>query len=166
MIKKRQNLTSEPERNQEELHEYLHHNSRMLVHVRGNFLTAKGSLAHCISKDCAMSLGVARQVREAFGRIQEIKNQNRSVGEVAILDIEQGHLYNMITKDKYYNKPTLGTLGECLNQVKIHMLAKGVERVSMPRIACGLDRLCWEDVEKLIEEIFFKSGITVVIYTL
>ena len=113
-----------------------------------------------------MSLGVARQVREAFGRIQEIKNQNGSVGEVAILDIEQGHLYNMITKDKYYNKPTLGTLGECLNQVKIHMLAKGVERVSMPRIACGLDRLCWEDVEKLIGEIFFKSGIIVVIYTL
>ena len=62
--------------------------------------------------------------------------------------------------------PTLSILGKCLNKVKIHMLAERVERVSMPRVACGLDRQCWEDVEKLIEEIFFKSGITVIIYTL
>ena len=43
--------------------------------------------------------------------------------------------------------PTLSILGKCLNKVKIHMLAERVERVSMPRVACGLDRQCWKDVE-------------------
>lgn len=36
----------------------------------------------------------------------------------------------------------------------------------MPRIGCGLDKLKWTDVSKLLDEIFVNNGIDVTVYYL
>merc|ERR1712107_120367 len=43
------------------------------------------SLVHCISQDCAMGKGIAKQFAEKFGRVNEIKEQHVKVGGVAVL---------------------------------------------------------------------------------
>ena len=46
------------------------------------------------------------------------------------------------------------------------MEESGVERVAMPRIGCGLDKLRWEDVRKLLVEVFTGSSATLEVFTL
>ena len=123
------------------------------------------SLAHCISQDCVMGKGIAKQFSERFGRVNEIKEQCVKVGGVAILKDKERFIYNLVTKHKYYEKPTMTDLRNSLLEMRKHMKEKGVESVGMPRIGCGLDLLDWGQVKRLLEEVFQDSSINIVIFT-
>ncbi|KAK3519069.1 hypothetical protein QTP70_016358 [Hemibagrus guttatus] len=71
-----------------------------------------------------------------------------------------------ITKKKYYNKPTYATLKQSLEAMKAHCLENGVSRLSIPRIGCGLDRLSWEKVSVIIENVFQHTDIAITVYSL
>jgi hypothetical protein len=45
--------------------------------IHGDLFSAASnvSLAHCVSKDMAMSKGIAKLFRDKFGRINELKKQ-------------------------------------------------------------------------------------------
>jgi hypothetical protein len=47
-----------------------------------------------------------------------------------------------------------------------HALANGVRCIACPKLGCGLDRLAWPDVLKLLEKVFQDSGIRVTVYSL
>merc|ERR1712192_8699 len=123
------------------------------------------SLAHCISQDCAMGKGIAKQFSERFGRVNEIMEQHVKVGGVAILKDKERYIYNLVTKQKYHEKPAMTDLRSSLLEMRKHMKEKGVESVGMPRIGCGLDLLDWRQVKRLLEEVFNDSSINIVIFT-
>merc|ERR1712004_621072 len=124
------------------------------------------SLAHCISRDCAMRKGIAKQFRDKFGRVDEIVQQKVQVGGVATLKLDKGrYIYNLVTKEKYFDKPTMATLRSSLLKMEEHMVRKGIEEVAMPRIGCGLDLLEWRRVKQLLEEVFKDSGRKIVVFT-
>ena len=54
----------------------------------GDLFDAPGdwSLAHCVSRDFAMSAGIARTFRRKFGRVEELKRSGAEVGGVAVLE--------------------------------------------------------------------------------
>ena len=74
----------------------------------------KESLAHCVSADLKMGAGIAKQFRNRFGRVEELKRQHKKVGEVAVLRVRDRFIYYLITKKFYYKKPTLFTLKRSL----------------------------------------------------
>ena len=123
------------------------------------------SLAHCISMDCAMGKGIAKQFSERFGRVDEIKRQVVKVGGVAILKVKERYVYNLVTKEKYFEKPTMRALSLSLQEMRKHMEENSVTSIAMPKIACGLDLLDWRQVKILIEEVFEGSSIAIVVYT-
>ena len=133
----------------------------------GNLFSASPniSLAHCISEDCVMGKGIAKQFAEKFGRLNEIKGQCVKVGGVAILKQKERYIYNLVTKKKYYEKPTFADLRSSLLQMRKHMKENGVEGVAMPKIGCGLDLLDWLQVKRLLKEVFENSGFNIVVYT-
>ena len=45
-------------------------------------------------------------------------------------------------------------------------MQNGVHRISMPRLACGLDGLLWTTVRKLIQNIFKQCSIKITVYFL
>lgn len=55
------------------------------MEIKGDLFSASASLAHCVSRDLKMGAGIAVQFRERFQRVDELRNQNKNVGEVAIL---------------------------------------------------------------------------------
>ena len=87
-------------------------------------------------------------------------------GGVAVLRRGKRFIYYLITKEKYWNKPTYETLGSSLRAMKEHCDANNITTVSMPRIGCGLDGLQWSKVSDQIRDIFGSSNITVTVYTL
>ena len=48
--------------------------------------------------------------------------------------------------------------------MKDHAIANNIRSVAMPKIACGLDKMNWEEVYKIIVDVFHHSGITTFVY--
>ncbi|CAI6370579.1 unnamed protein product [Macrosiphum euphorbiae] len=65
------------------------------------------SLAHCISQDVKMSQGTALMFRRKFGNVEILKSQHPRVHEVLYIRQENRYILYMVTKPKYWQKPSL-----------------------------------------------------------
>ena len=100
-----------------------------------------------------MMKGIAYHFRFKFGRVDEVEKQSVSVGQVAYLKDNDRYLFYLVTKDKYYHKPTLKSLQLCLEYLVRLCNSLNVKEISIPRIGCGLDQLSWNDVKVLLIKI-------------
>ncbi len=73
--------------------------------------------------------------REKFGRVREIEACGTDVGGVAILRQMNGRfIYNLVTKERYSDKPTYETLEQSLQEMREHARKNGVAEIAMPKI--------------------------------
>lgn len=116
-------------------------------------------LTHCISMDLALGKGIATWFNAKYdmkNKLIKFRNQypdyfkTFSYGFCITID----GVANLITKEKYWNKPTLLTLEESLLSLKKYVINNNIQYLGMPRIGCGLDRLDWSDVKKIIHKVF------------
>eukprot|EP00286_Rhodomonas_abbreviata_P018800 CAMPEP_0181304586 /NCGR_PEP_ID=MMETSP1101-20121128/9236_1 /TAXON_ID=46948 /ORGANISM="Rhodomonas abbreviata, Strain Caron Lab Isolate" /LENGTH=496 /DNA_ID=CAMNT_0023410367 /DNA_START=43 /DNA_END=1533 /DNA_ORIENTATION=+ len=140
-----------------------------IIEIEGDLFKSPStsSLAHCISVDLKMGKGIAKIFRDQFGGIEELRNQGVQVGGVAVLrrpspPIQEksgakAFVYYLITKEKYWQKPTLVSLRSSLQAMAAHMKANDVHALSMPRIGCGLDGLNWPQVHGIISDVFAQE---------
>ena len=50
--------------------------------------------------------------------------------------------------------------------MQAHATMHGVSTIAIPKSGCGLDQMNWQDVVKLLRNIFAYSGIQIVVYSL
>ena len=126
-------------------------------------------LAHCISADFAMGKGIAVEFNRRFDMKNKLKAhypdylnqcQREKKRSGCIL---AGRMFNLITKERYFQKPTYETLRGALECMKALCVQKGVRRAAMPVIGCGLDRLAWEQVSAVIQDVFSDTGIEILV---
>lgn len=120
----------------------------------------KYALAHCISSDYALGAGIAVEFNKRFNmrkRLEEIGSHMHP--ECVPVD----NVFNLVTKERYWHKPTYETLEDSLLEMKEMIIYKGVKYLAMPRIGSGLDKLSWPKVKSLIEEIFSDLEIEILI---
>jgi len=145
--------------------------------IRGDLFSGSPSesLTHCVSKDLVMGKGIAVLFKKKFGQIDVLKGQKKGIGEVAKLrSIETDeigytqfrYVYYMITKDRYYNKPTMDSMEQTLKSLRDQAVQDKVRVLSMPRIGCGLDGLKWPAVKDLIIKTFQDTSIKIKVYTI
>ncbi|XP_066265186.1 ADP-ribose glycohydrolase OARD1-like isoform X1 [Branchiostoma lanceolatum] len=139
-----------------------------LLQVRGDLFSCpeSDSLVHCISQDCHMGKGIVVIFKKKFGRVEELKRQGQKPGGVAVLKTEQRYVYYLVTKEKYWQKPTYRSLESSLRAMKAHCVQHQVCRLSMPRIGCGLDRLHWDRVSQTVKDIFSDTDMAITVYTI
>ncbi len=143
------------------------------IEKKGDLFSTKiNQLAHCVSVDFHMNAGIAKEFRKRYGRIDDLLSQNVVVGEVGILYLEDDltmndlTIYYLVTKERYFHKPTIVSLRNSLKSLRDIMLLNEHYDIAMPKIGCGLDRLNWEDVKLLIQNVLVAKGINVTIYKL
>lgn len=121
-------------------------------------------LAHCISADFALGKGIAVE----FNRRFDMRNKLRKMypdylkkwkADCILID----RTLNLITKERYFHKPTNQTMQEALICMREICRANGIEKVAMPLLGCGLDRLEWDEVSRMIKEIFSDMDIEIVV---
>ena len=126
-------------------------------------------LAHCISADFAMGKGIVVEFNKRFDMKNKLKArypdylnqwQREKKRSGCIL---AGRVFNLITKERYFQKPTYETLRGALECMKALCVQKGVRRAAMPVIGCGLDRLAWEQVSAVIQDVFSDTGIEILV---
>ena len=76
------------------------------------------------------------------------------------------HIFNLVTKKFYWEKPSYDDLETCLQGMKDYMIQNKLKKLAMPKIATGLDRLQWERVRSVLANVFKDVDILIKIYYL
>ena len=122
------------------------------------------SLAHCISDDKALGAGIAVQLRERFpNMIKWLDRQLCIIGGCYAFKMKDNYIFNVVTKHQYYDKPTYKNFKHALLNLRDCCIDCNVQYLAMPKIGCGLDRLDWNVVSEMIQEVFFDTNINIVV---
>lgn len=117
---------------------------------------------HCISRDYACGAGIAKEFNKRYDLTQRLRTQ-----PWAELCMKVDNVFNLVTKRCYWQKPTMKSLEDSLNQLKFHCTKAVVTKtLVMPRIGCGLDKLNWNEVQELIKDTFKDTNINIEVYYL
>lgn len=126
-------------------------------------------LAHCISADFGMGKGIVVEFNKQFNMKQILQSKypdylNQWIQDKMIGDcIREGRVFNLITKERYYNKPTYRSLTTALIRLKELCINEQITKLAMPVIGCGLDRLEWIKVKDLIDDVFRGLDIEILV---
>lgn len=119
--------------------------------------------AHCISSDFALGAGIAKtfdnEYNMRFKLFKQYPNYAYYGGDALLID----NVFNLVTKAKYWHKPTYESVREALESMRDQLEEIGGTKLAMPHIASGLDRLEWEKVYEIICEVFNDVNIEIVI---
>ena len=126
-------------------------------------------LAHCISADFGMGRGIVIEFNKRFDMKRKLQSKypdyvnewhhNNWCGD-CILD---GRVLNLITKERYFHKPTYDSLKSALLACWSECLHNDIKKIAMPTIGCGLDRLQWDKVSEIIKDIFKDTDIEILV---
>ncbi|KAI5723056.1 hypothetical protein M8J76_000568 [Diaphorina citri] len=143
--------------------------NQMIQEVQGDIMAApvEYSLGIGVSEDFRMPTGLPAQFRNEFRRLDTLLDQNCKVGDVAILSLTATpprHIFYLITKKLSPSRPTLKALRSCLAQVRKECERLGVRNLALPQLGAGQDRLDWREVRPVLDSVFERSDIHVLVY--
>ena len=125
-------------------------------------------LAHCISADFGMGKGIAVEFNYRFDMKNKLKSkypnflsdyQKYHYGGMALIE---DRVINLITKERYWQKPTYETLRNALKVARFR-IPHDCKKIAMPAIGTGLDRLSWNRVSEIIKDVFDDTDIEILV---
>jgi hypothetical protein len=131
-------------------------------------------LAQCVSADCAMGITnsgieikcLALSMRKRFPDMPDYCSKLLpKVGDVLLYSGDR-NVYNLVTKELYYLKPTYSTVRSALENLRKCIVADNVHNLAIPRLGSDMDKLNWVTVKSIISEVFFDIDVDIVVYRL
>ena len=101
------------------------------------------SIGHCISADAKMSKGLADFLSHKIpGLRPTCRKAKLLMGQVFPFWDSTGrrYIYNLVTKQRFFDKPDSSTFLTTLETMKSHAAMHGVSKIANPKIGCGLDQ--------------------------
>lgn len=72
-------------------------------------------------------------------------------------------VYNLVTKEYSYGKPTYATFEGAIADLVLMCNTAKITKLAIPKIGCGLDKLEWSKVRRIIEEKFEECDIEILV---
>ncbi len=140
-------------------------------------LVGKYALVHCISDDVAMGIsnagkrfGIAALFNDKFPEMKNIvmiRKETDGIGTCCLYSKYENNqwirVFNLITKNMYWNKPTYKTLTNSLTDLRKQCVELDIKCIAMPKIGCGLDGLQWSKVKEILTEEFKHFDIEILV---
>jgi O-acetyl-ADP-ribose deacetylase (regulator of RNase III) len=137
-------------------------------------------IAHNIdSGETALGAGVALALCNKYTNLRDeckkfARDNEHKVGITYRCLCDERIVYNMYTKPHvWYNANKGMSMNEyllnqrnCLISLKNQMLEHNENKLAIPKIACGLDRCNWVDIEQIIKEVFENTKIEIIVCVL
>ena len=137
--------------------------------TENSILEQPNSIGHCISADAQMSKGFAQFLSERVPRLRRTCRRANLLNDQVFPFWDYSsrrYSYNLVSYKKYSDKPDLQTLATALRGMQAQATMNGASAFSVPKIGSGLDQMDWQDVVKLLRNIFLYSDIQIVVYSL
>lgn len=138
--------------------------------VRGDLFSAPAgcALVHCVGEDLLMGRGIATQFKKRFNNLENLRNQLRRPGQVAV-DTRKGeawpYIFHLVTKKLSNKTPEMENIISSLCELRQCCHILNVTNLAMPKIACGKDKKNWEVIREEINSIFGGTDINITIYS-
>jgi len=124
-------------------------------------------LAHCINGAYTLGAGIAKEFDDKMDMKYRLKQfypiqkgeESKYIGKALLV----GYTFNLVTKAHHYDKPTYESLHFALEDMRDKCKILGIHYLAMPKIGCGLDRLDWNKVSKMIKEVFSDLDIEILV---
>ena len=126
-------------------------------------------LAHCVLADFAMRKGIAAEVVEEFPFLRNSPLQfSFQPGTIFAYwhEESQRFIYNLVTKVRCSDKPNPLVVADAIEAMREHALSNNVKVIAMPQLASGLDGLPWNEIQTMLLDIFWNSGIQIQVHYL
>lgn len=153
----------------------LNSNADALSRIRPNFqlistdddiFEKPNNLLHCISLDLKLGKGFAKQIDQNFCSKEFLIQQKEKNKYFRIQPIWNNKyiLIHLITKKEYFSKPLLEDIKLALLELKRYLIQNEIFEIHLPKISSGLDKIPFQEIEHLINEIFIDTHIKFVIH--
>ena len=142
---------------------------KIIYDTEDSILQQPNSIGHCISADARMSKGFADFLSHRIpGLRSACRNSRLFMGRVYPFWDSTGKrfIYNLVTKERLCDKPNLFTLSKTSEAMKIHASMNGISTIAISKLGGGLDQMNWQEVVKLLRDIFAYTDVQLVVYTL
>lgn len=119
-------------------------------------------LAHCVSSDFSLGMGIAKDFQEKFNlkeKLKKVSPERPNFPSCILTD----RIFNLVTKNNYWCLPTHKSLKATLEMMKVKCLESGITKIAMPQIACGIDHLRWSSVSRIIKDVFNDTDIEILV---
>lgn len=138
----------------------------MYQEVRGDLFAAKTgwAFAHCISQDAAMGAGIAAQFRLCYPKMPPYVRKSMTNYPSVVRYVENGRvIYNLVTKARYYNKPSRHDFSKAVELLFAELAKHGETKIVMPLIGAGLDQLPWAITRRQLQKLSEQYHVNVVV---
>ena len=75
------------------------------------------------------------------------------------------YIYNLVTKEKFCDKPDISTLSKTIEARKTHATTNSVSTSAIPKLTFGWDQMNWQEVVNLLGDIFAYADVQIVVCT-
>ncbi|KXJ09089.1 ADP-ribose glycohydrolase OARD1 [Exaiptasia diaphana] len=125
------------------------------------------SLVCSVSADFEMHRGIARDFKKTFGKVDELKEQKKSVGEVAVLkrNDHNSFVYHLLVRERWWDQASKETYHSSITAMKEHCIDNGITELAVPRLGTGDDGMNWDVIKEILDQVFDGTGITIKAYT-
>ena len=136
----------------------------ILEERKGNLFEVdeKYYLVQCISSCANMGAGIALDFNKKFHLKNKLLSYNEEIRKSPTC-VKIDRVFNLITKSKYWNKPTYQSLRLSLEIMRDIIIKDNIKYLAMPKIGCGLDRLQWGLVREIIKDTFKDIEIEILV---
>ena len=124
------------------------------------------TLVQCISADFGMGAGIAVKFNNLFDMKEKLMkeypnflkewNKKRKSYDC----IYHSGVLNLVTKTRYFEKPSYDSIRGALTTAKDVCKKQEIKKLAMPKIGCGLDKLEWDMVRRIIKDVFYDTDIS------
>jgi len=117
-----------------------------IIETNENIFEKENNIVHCITNDKLLGKGFAEQVNSRFQSQNYLKGKREKLIPQTIY--KNKTLFHLITKEKYFDKPTLESISERLEKLKTYCTNNDVFELHMPRICSGLDKFNFDIIRR------------------
>lgn len=144
----------------------------MIELIKGNLFDANvNALAHGCNCQGVMGAGIAlefkRQWPTMYKYYREIcQSEPIEPGHMFVYIEGELVIFNLMTQLRPHSTASLTGIQSGLIRMREYANKKGIGKIAMPKIGCGLGGLRWEQVEPIVQEVFGEWPGTVSVYYL
>lgn len=134
-----------------------------IINIHGDILLSPPDLPiiQAVSLDGKMGAGLAKLIQTKYCIRNDFLNSHRKLYSVVPVS-KFGRLFlNVITKEKFYDKPTEDDVKISLCNLRTFMISNNIKSICAPKFSCGLDGLNYNTLLSILFNIFGQDPVTI-----